>query len=82
MVATLPRRVAAIIPVRSFNYNNNDNTGNQCPDNPDVLYKWQKGKSKMYYYSVSWGGVNPNDASIIFQRNDGSYEYTGSDDHY
>jgi len=56
-----------------FNYNNNDNTGNQLSKTyPDVLYKWQKGKSKMEYFSVSWGGVNPNDASIILQRNDGT----------
>ena len=25
----------------------------------------------MEYFSVSWGGVNPNDASIKFRRNDG-----------
>ena len=56
-----------------FNYNNNDNTGNQLSKTyPDVLVKWQKKKSKMYYYSVNWGGVNPNnDASIIFLNNDG-----------
>ena len=53
-----------------FNYNANDNTGNQMyPTTKDVLVNWQKGKSKVYYFSVNWGGVNPNDASIKFRRN-------------
>ena len=53
-----------------FNYNYNDNSGNQMyPTTKDVLVNWQKGKSKVYYFSVNWGGVNPNDASIKFRRN-------------
>ena len=55
-----------------FNYNANDNTGNMLSKTyPDVLVKWQQGKSKMEYFTVDWGGVDPNDASIILQRNDG-----------
>ena len=54
-----------------FNNSNNDNTGNQMyPTTKDVLVDWQKGKDKMEYFSVNWGGVNPNDASIKFRRND------------
>jgi len=54
-----------------FNYNANDNTGNKMyPTTKDVLYNWQKKKHKVYYYSVSWGGVNPNDASIRFLNGD------------
>ena len=53
-----------------FNYNYNDNSGNQMyPTTKDVLVNWQKGKYKMEYFSVNWGGVNPNDASIKFRRN-------------
>ena len=62
-----------------FNYNYNDNEGNQMyPTTKDVLVNWQKGKSKVEYFSVNWGGVNPNDASIILRRNDGK----ASDDWY
>ena len=56
----------------TMTYNKNDNDFNQMyPTTKDVLYNWQKKKSKVYYYSVSWGGVNPNDAWISFLDKDG-----------
>ena len=43
-----------------FNNSNNDNTGNQMyPTTKDVLVDWQKGKDKMEYFSVNWGGREP-----------------------
>ena len=60
----------------TLTYGNNDNEYNvMYPTTTDVLYNWQKKKHKVYYYSVSWGGVNPNDAWISFQNNDGVNHY-------
>ena len=57
-----------------YNYNANDNSGNQMAStSPNVLVNWQKGKTKVYYYSVNWGGVNPNDATIQFKKNNGEW---------
>ena len=56
----------------TLTYGNNDNEYNvMYPTTTDVLYNWQKKKHKVYYYSVSWGGVNPNDAWISFLDKDG-----------
>jgi hypothetical protein len=83
-VAYYIKQSTATPTCRSYNtcngtmtYNANDNTFNlMYPTTKDVLVNWQKKKHKVYYYSVNWGGVNPNDAKIIFKNQDGVNDYT------